>query len=69
MISLYASQIGTPHEFTKYGSVLDRIAHQAKTSGSAVGTLSGLEGFCEAWKVASLKKEFRKAQVLVLDEN
>jgi hypothetical protein len=60
--------VGSPNEFSGFVEVLNVIENQARTSGQAIGTLTGLEGFCEAWNAASGRKEFRKAQVMVLDE-
>ena len=58
----------TPNnEFTPYNSILNSIASQAAASSSPVGSISGLDGFCDAWKRASQKKEMRQAQLQVLD--
>ncbi|KAJ3416267.1 hypothetical protein HDV05_002557 [Chytridiales sp. JEL 0842] len=68
VISTYASAVGPNHEFTPYNPTLSSIAAQAKSGGGPVGTLAGLEGYCEAWQRASQRKEFKIAQVKVLNE-
>ncbi|KAI8850079.1 hypothetical protein BC829DRAFT_416362 [Chytridium lagenaria] len=56
------------HEFSAYMPILTLIAEKAK-NGILIGDVAGLEGFCDAWKHACIRKEFRDAQMAILDQD
>ncbi|KAJ3332204.1 hypothetical protein HDU76_000977 [Blyttiomyces sp. JEL0837] len=66
VINEYTKSVGSQNEFTRYQTQLQQLATNAASSGSVDGTISGLEGFCDAWKQASVKKEFQNAQLAIM---
>ncbi|ORY37965.1 lysozyme-like protein, partial [Rhizoclosmatium globosum] len=54
--------------FKSFDSVLSSLKDASEASGSPQGDISGLQGFCDAWKQASGTPEFRDAQLQVLDD-
>ncbi|KAI9332868.1 lysozyme-like domain-containing protein, partial [Zopfochytrium polystomum] len=69
VISAYTRTVGSTNEFTPYMGVLNQLAQAAQATGGLAGDVSGLTGYCDAWRAASAKQAFRDAQMEVFSEN
>ncbi|KAI9352569.1 lysozyme-like domain-containing protein [Obelidium mucronatum] len=54
--------------FQAFDAVLSQLKQASELSGNAQGDISGLQGFCTAWKQASSNNAFKNAQLQVLND-